>query len=101
MKNTIVCVIALLVIILSILAANFAPLKLLLRESYRDAKGNGIPADPSVTSERLFMFADNSCSPSCCPGQFSCSGGCICLTQQQKDALSQRGNNAKNQDEII
>ena len=44
---------------------------------------------------KLFMFAENQCSPECCPGQFSCSGGCVCLTKQQEDILQSRGNNSK------
>ena len=43
---------------------------------------------------KLFMFAENQCSPECCPGQFSCSGGCVCLTKQQEEILQSRGNNS-------
>jgi hypothetical protein len=33
----------------------------------------------------LFPFAFNKCAPECCPeSSYSCSGGCVCLTDQQK-----------------
>jgi hypothetical protein len=43
---------------------------------------------------KMFMFAENQCNPSCCPGQFSCSGGCVCMTKQQETLLASRGNNS-------
>ena len=49
---------------------------------------------------KLFMFAENQCSPACCPGQFSCSGGCVCLTKQQEAMLAARGNNSHIPDDI-
>jgi len=42
----------------------------------------------------LFMFAHNQCRPECCPSAFSCSGGCVCLTDAQKRLLSYRGHNS-------
>lgn len=42
----------------------------------------------------LFMFAHNQCRPECCPSAFSCSGGCVCVTDKQKQLLSYRGHNS-------
>jgi hypothetical protein len=36
----------------------------------------------------LFLFANNRCDPACCPGQFSCRGGCVCVTEAQTRLLS-------------
>lgn len=42
----------------------------------------------------IHFFADNKCSPACCTeSNFSCSGGCVCLSEAQRMALSGRGNN--------
>lgn len=67
-------------------------------------QGNGIPdqeikpiqfdqGDPAATSvdgtpdapKSLFPFAFNKCDVSCCDDSaFSCNGGCVCLTPEQK-----------------
>jgi hypothetical protein len=41
----------------------------------------------------LFMFANNQCRPDCCPSTYSCGGGCVCVTQEQMNYISNRGNN--------
>ena len=41
----------------------------------------------------MFMFAYNQCKPECCPSTYSCSGGCVCTTDQQRKFLKGRGNN--------
>lgn len=58
--------------------------------------GNDAPhVDGKDTSPRdLFMFAHNQCKPECCPSAFSCSGGCVCVTKNQKRLMSYRGNNS-------
>ena len=38
-----------------------------------------------------FMFAYNQSSPLCCPSTFSTSGGCVCLTEAQKNLIGNRG----------
>ena len=43
--------------------------------------------------DNMFLFKDNTCSPSCCPSTYSCNGGCICTTEQQKKLGRQRANN--------
>ena len=41
----------------------------------------------------LFMFKNNQCKPECCGASFSCDGGCVCTTAQQRDFLNKRGGN--------
>lgn len=46
----------------------------------------------SVKSASIFKF--NKSSPECCPGPYSTSSGCVCLTPKQKNYISfNRGNN--------
>lgn len=46
---------------------------------------------PSITNDKndnrksLFNFSYNKCSPDCCPSTYSCSGGCVCLSEKQKN----------------
>jgi hypothetical protein len=46
------------------------------------------------------MFANASCSPSCCPSQFMCSGGCVCLNDEEKNFVSTRGYNSSQDSEF-
>jgi hypothetical protein len=56
---------------------------------------------PSYTPEtRIPTLSDNVCSVKCCPGEFGCSGGCICLSKQQRDNIGARGNNANGADPV-
>jgi len=41
----------------------------------------------------LFMFKNNQCKPECCGASFSCGGGCVCTTPQQRQYLASRGGN--------
>jgi hypothetical protein len=43
--------------------------------------------------DNLFMFKDNQCKPSCCGASFSCDGGCVCTTPEQRDYINTRGGN--------
>jgi hypothetical protein len=45
----------------------------------------------SNTSQSLFMFAKNKCSPGCCPSSFSCDSGCVCTTDKQREFISRGG----------
>lgn len=45
------------------------------------------------SSKSMFMMAFNKCDPSCCPSTYSCSGGCVCMTKDQKDFIGTRGKN--------
>lgn len=47
------------------------------------------------SDKSMFMMAFNKCDPSCCPSTYSCSGGCVCMTNEQKKYLGNRGNNGK------
>jgi len=55
-------------------------------------------AGPSVdgtnnSPNSMFMFKYNQCKPECCPGTYSCSGGCVCSNKQQRDFVANRGGN--------
>jgi hypothetical protein len=41
----------------------------------------------------MFMFTYNQCHPDCCPSTYSCSNGCVCTNEQQRDLLNKRGKN--------
>uniref|UniRef100_A0A6C0IBQ0 Uncharacterized protein n=1 Tax=viral metagenome TaxID=1070528 RepID=A0A6C0IBQ0_9ZZZZ len=43
--------------------------------------------------DNLFMFKDNQCKPECCGSSFSCGGGCVCTTPQQRQFIASRGGN--------
>ena len=38
-----------------------------------------------------FMFAYNQSSPLCCPSPYSTSTGCVCLTENQRNFIGNRG----------
>ena len=50
---------------------------------------DGTPDQPN----KMFMFANNQSSPSCCPSTFSTSTGCVCTTDKQMDFVAARGYN--------
>ena len=50
---------------------------------------DGTPDQPN----KMFMFANNQSSPSCCPSTFSTSTGCVCTTDKQTDFVAARGYN--------
>ena len=41
----------------------------------------------------LNILKKNKCSPDCCPSQYSCDRGCICIDDEQKELLYSRGGN--------
>jgi len=52
----------------------------------------GPPIDSNINSRKsLFMFKHNKCSTKCCPSTYSCSGGCICMSDSQKNFINRRG----------
>ena len=68
--------------------------------------GNGVsgwrytaPNEPLMGAEfqpgddSLFMFKNNQCKPECCGASFSCGGGCVCTTPQQRQYIAGRGGN--------
>lgn len=46
-----------------------------------------------VGPDNLFMFKNNQCKPSCCGASYSCSGGCVCTTPEQREYINSRGGN--------
>ena len=46
-----------------------------------------------VGDDALFMFKNNQCKPECCGSSFSCSGGCVCTTPEQRGYINGRGGN--------
>jgi hypothetical protein len=52
---------------------------------------NGAEFKP--TADDLFMFKNNQCKPECCGASFSCGGGCVCTTPQQRQYIASRGGN--------
>lgn len=51
----------------------------------------GAPFAPGDDS--LFIFKNNQCKPECCGSSFSCSGGCVCTTPDQRNMINGRGGN--------
>jgi hypothetical protein len=47
----------------------------------------------SPDADNLFMFKNNQCKPECCGASFSCGGGCVCTTPQQRQYIAGRGGN--------
>ena len=47
----------------------------------------------NVDQDNLFMFKNNQCKPECCGASYSCNGGCVCTTPEQRTYLNQRGGN--------
>jgi len=43
--------------------------------------------------DNLFMFKNNQCKPECCGSSWSCDGGCVCTTPDQRDFINTRGGN--------
>jgi hypothetical protein len=43
--------------------------------------------------DQLFLFKNNQCKPECCGSSFSCSGGCVCTTPEQRQYIASRGGN--------
>ena len=52
---------------------------------------NGPAFQPGPDS--LFMFKNNQCKPECCPSSYTCSGGCVCSSPDQRQVLASRGGN--------
>jgi len=51
--------------------------------------------------DSLFIFKNNQCKPECCGASFSCDGGCVCTTPQQRDYINQRGGNRTIPDDAV
>ena len=51
--------------------------------------------------DSLFIFKNNQCKPECCGASFSCDGGCVCTTPQQRDYINKRGGNRTLPDDSV
>lgn len=61
---------------------------------------DGPNVDGTKNSQKnMFMFAYNQCSPKCCPSTYSCDGGCICTTKNQRNFIASRGENNNGESE--
>jgi len=63
--------------------------------SWRSTSPNEPLVGPPVEvgPDSLFMFKNNQCKPSCCGSSFSCSGGCVCTTPEQREYINTRCGN--------
>ena len=63
--------------------------------SWRNTAPNeALLGDPfEVDQDNLFIFKNNQCKPECCGASFSCSGGCVCTTPDQRQYIASRGGN--------
>jgi hypothetical protein len=46
-----------------------------------------------VGPDNLFMFKDNQVKPECCGSSFSSDMGCLCVTNEQRAYINNRGSN--------
>jgi len=46
-----------------------------------------------LSPDNMFMFKNNQCKPECCGSTFSCDGGCVCTTPEQRNFINARGGN--------
>jgi hypothetical protein len=51
--------------------------------------------------DSLFIFKNNQCKPECCGASFSCGGGCVCTTPQQRQLIASRGGNKTQPEEGV
>ena len=63
---------------------------------WRDTAPNEPMAGPAFkgpSPDNLFMFKNNQCKPECCGASYSCGGGCVCTTPDQRQMIASRGGN--------
>jgi hypothetical protein len=82
--------------------ANNIPLKSIdFEEDEMKPSVDGSPNGP----RSLFMFAYNKVSPDCCIGErsggYSTNGGCVCITDKQKQYFSENSKTLENLDKCI
>ncbi len=70
--------------------------------AWRSTSPNEPLRGPSVEvgPDNLFYFKNNQCKPSCCGASYSCDGGCVCTTPEQRQYLASRGGNRTMDDGI-
>ena len=62
-------------------------------ESFTNYMKYNCSPDKTLDNIASDFITKNECKPSCCPSTFSCSTGCVCLDDKQKEFLNKRGNN--------
>jgi len=74
------------------------PSKVVVNNEY----GPTVNGDINNNKNSLFMFSYNKVSPSCCSynGEYSTSGGCVCITPEQKQFLAHKGSNKTIYDDL-
>lgn len=82
--------------------ANNIPLKPI--EFEKDEMKPSVDGSPSGPRS-LFMFAYNKVSPECCLGErssgYSTNGGCVCITDKQKQYFSENSKTLENLDKCV
>ena len=73
------------------LAAGLPPSAQGFRGNHPNERLDGPPV--VIDDEHLFMFTNNQCKPECCDSTFSCDGGCVCTTPDQRTLINMRGGN--------
>ncbi len=65
------------------------------QSQYRNTAPNEPLMGPAfeVGPDSLFMFKNNQCKPECCGASYSCDGGCVCSTPEQRRLINMRGGN--------
>lgn len=58
-------------------------------DPYQTLPVDGNPGSP----KSMFMLSHNTVSMDCCPSQYTTDLGCVCLTPEQKNWVSKRGEN--------
>ena len=73
----------------------FDGIKLATGDAWRHTSPNEKLTAPAgeLGPDNMFMFKNNQCKPSCCGASFSCSGGCVCTTPDQREFINTRGGN--------
>ncbi len=61
--------------------------------AWRGTAPNEPLVGPAPGPDSLFMFKNNQCKPECCGASFSCGGGCVCTTPEQRQYIASRGGN--------
>lgn len=70
------------------------------QSEYRNTAPNEPLMGPAfeVGPDSLFMFKNNQCKPECCGASYSCDGGCVCSTPDQRKLINMRGGNRTHED---
>ena len=81
-----------------VISGNQIPITPVISKKDNNSESPGVDGTKN-SPKGLFMFAYNQCNPKCCPSTYSCNGGCICTTKEQRRFISTRGSNHSGEDE--